>query len=575
MRETKSYILLLSLLLSVVYASEHCLNSPNEIRDKINYLKAQVICSNSDNLAQCHSLFDDSNFQENEDLSPNDLSIGVCSQSETSAKIPYTLIFSTQYQNVQAIAQRLSGRVNVNDALDFHEHMSKHKKRIVDLGVKLLERYPERFKEIDKETLKIVLEAHDNAKVTPSSQYNGRPFYKVLFEEGYGRKLNREIVDSLNDVDGKWTEDAFKKAGLSLEGLTGKRKQNVLKKRKLILKIEKIADFVDRGMSPVTKEEFGRKVVKASDSKFFLKNKKDRLAAEFLEQNYNEFTKGHEYRPLSAFDKARLHKRLLIQENYHKITPSNVAKAKLSSRAIASQVKNKTRDGLGLMSKILSSTKFLKAANAVELMGYSPSTACATLGYHDWIKDPQCKPLLALSPKVISFLGEDWPRQKQALTNGEHMCRVVETIYDDLQTNRYSNISCSQDRSVDISGIDGKSLKLNKSNEGVIDSVEFSSRGRHRGRSLSSIIKSIDFGDDGTPQKICFEKKKSARRAQLVQTCYSDLSNLNTHQEVLFERAKEFLHKNSFDLTRASLCCGTPSTNKHIQDFCTSGSRLQ
>ncbi len=60
---------------------------------------------------------------------------------------------------------------------------------------------------------------------------------------------------------------------------------------KNLLKIEKLADIVDRGMDPTSSEEFGKKIVRASESKY-LKSQNGKKMAAVLEGEYFKTTKG-------------------------------------------------------------------------------------------------------------------------------------------------------------------------------------------------------------------------------------------------------------------------------------------
>jgi hypothetical protein len=112
------------------------------------------------------------------------------------------------------------------------------------------------------------LKLHDQAKVdTDLSHSRPKPILDDLYAI-YGKKLSpeevqaaRKIVQELNDIDATIALKFFQKRGL----LDADGKPNAIAKK--LLEIEKAADLADRGMSPVSPEEFGRPMDPAS--KFF------------------------------------------------------------------------------------------------------------------------------------------------------------------------------------------------------------------------------------------------------------------------------------------------------------------
>lgn len=545
-----------------------CLSDPEIIQDKIDTLKQQVYCSNAGSLSSCLDLI----HNEQEPSSDYfDLPETISCESTMPPTTVASAVLRTQIDNIRAVASELEGRRYVNDAADFYQHMKMHKERISALGLQLLKEFPEEFSGLDEATVKRVLSVHDDAKVTLGSRFNGKPFYQVLYEEGYGKRLDRSVVDALNEVDGKFTEDALRRVGLSLEGHSSEALERVKKTRELILKVEKIADFVDRGMSPVSSEEFGRAVSRASENDFFLKTEEERAMAKLLEDKYDTITKGLEYKKLSLAEKTRLVTRLEIGARYGSLNSTKAARAAISARAIASQVKSSSKRAASLGLKVLSNARFANALMGVELMLHSEATACATIGYHDWVQDPECKPVLALSPQVISFLGEDWDRQQEALSNGQHMCTVVENIFDDLQSKRFTKLKCKDNGDVEVRGVAGKSLRLTKGTNGEIAGVDFINLA-HRGRT-SHKVKSVKLNTDGKIIYICYESRHHAKgRSKEIEICFNEeqiqSEELTSFRQQQLKAIQEYINTNSFDLARSSLCCDPTQRDERLRQFC-------
>ncbi|EPZ49517.1 hypothetical protein M902_0773 [Bacteriovorax sp. BAL6_X] len=456
---------------------------------------------------------------------------------------------------MQAISKQLAPRKYVNDAFDFYQHMQAHKKRVVEMGMRLLNDYPDEFKDVDPQILRSVLSVHDNAKIKTSSRYNGRPFYEVLYEEGYGKKLDRKIVDALNAQDEEFVEKVFDRYNLDKSS------------REQILRIEKIADFVDRGMSPVAPEEFGRKTTLASQSDFFLKDKVDRDLAKHLEDNYNEINKNLGYKKLGALEKGKLKSRLDVQLKYGDLLDQNKAGVlSISKAALSSQIKHKAKNLGSRVAGILANGKFIKGVTGVELMLTSIKTGCQEMGYHNWVKDPNCRPLIGLSPKVVEFLDEPWDAQKQELRNSKHMCHVVDGIYEDLQRDRFIGKSCLRGGDTKINGLDEKNIIV-ESSDNKIDKVQFLDRALGRGDRAVPILKNLEFNSSGNITKACFTTLNGTR------ILCKNRSEINSNKlkrayRKAVEEAQEYLKKNSFDIARSVSCCRGISSDPLLGDFC-------
>lgn len=193
-------------------------------------------------------------------------------------------------------------RVFVTSIEDFYEHTSLHRERVKALGVELFKSHPELFSGLKLEQVIGVLEAHDLAKASSGSiAPDGRPFYRTLYEEGYGKKLDRTIVDALNKKDKEFMEAAYRFYGIDKD-------PELLAK---ISRIEKIADFVDRGMSPVSVEEFGRAMDKAST---FMSVEEDKALARELEEKYQKVISKLNYKKLTLDQRKAVRGQLSLLE---------------------------------------------------------------------------------------------------------------------------------------------------------------------------------------------------------------------------------------------------------------------
>ncbi|WP_412472177.1 hypothetical protein, partial [Halobacteriovorax sp. RT-2-1] len=162
------------------------------VKDKISYLRTSVICANSSSLNDCLELVQLRDIEHSHliDAAIKEDSALVCSLPVTGYPVVTSTFLALQKSSMQVISEKLAPRKYVNDALDFYQHMQAHKKRVVEMGMRLLKEFPDEFKGLDENILKSVLSVHDNAKVRTTSRYNGRPFYEVLYNEGYGKKLD-------------------------------------------------------------------------------------------------------------------------------------------------------------------------------------------------------------------------------------------------------------------------------------------------------------------------------------------------------------------------------------------------
>lgn len=183
----------------------------------------------------------------------------------------------------------------VKNVDDFLRHTSLHVERNRVLASELIAHFPEKFDLVNEELVQAFLKVHDQSKLNPSLTKNGRRFIGERLYEFYGlpdgllskteRAEKKSLIAELNLIDNIQVMDFFKNNGL----LDRSDTPNMAARQLLI--IEKVVDFVDRGSSPVTIEEFSRKVSKGSE---FVD---EALApfARYLEKHYRRLVNGLEY----------------------------------------------------------------------------------------------------------------------------------------------------------------------------------------------------------------------------------------------------------------------------------------
>ena len=199
----------------------------------------------------------------------------------------------------------------VYNIADFRVHMEAHIHRVRLLGQELLRIGREEFRDIDPTILDEFLSQHDLSKIDRSPGFLRRHHYaheRSLLEriyDGYGvnfKNLDSEaktaamaVVAELNRIDHEVALEFFRAHGMLTEG--GEPGPSAL----LFLRIERIADWVDRGESPVSSEEFARPMTRAHT--MFDDGANRNLALE-LEGRYHVLTHGASYETHMYKDRA-------------------------------------------------------------------------------------------------------------------------------------------------------------------------------------------------------------------------------------------------------------------------------
>ncbi|MFL5811931.1 MAG: hypothetical protein ACJ763_00005, partial [Bdellovibrionia bacterium] len=221
-------------------------------------------------------------------------------------------------QRARSVLSRQARRKYVNSLDDFYDHVVSHIERTVQLAAELKRLHPERYRDVDPGLLEIFMNRHDFAKIAKDETTGKRSFLEGLYQQ-YGRDFNSfspdekamvlKYKDALNKADAQHARDFFKVHNYNRQFI--KKNGHYTDLAKLYLEIESIADKVDRGLSPVSAEEFNR--VKMKPASEFLSDPVQKRLAESLERSrgpgipspYEYATKGHTFEEFRA-RKARM-----------------------------------------------------------------------------------------------------------------------------------------------------------------------------------------------------------------------------------------------------------------------------
>lgn len=184
-------------------------------------------------------------------------------------------------------------REYVHSLPEYVLYMRSHIQRVVLIGsdIRENERFSNQFEDVDPEVLKEYLSRyHDRRKIKDWQRKNSMA---RKLEANYGIDKNKlppeeraryqAIIDELNDGDKEERREFLSKLP-----------PEIVEK---LLRIERIADQIDRVMSEVSEEEWNKIMEPASTSEW-LKDEKDREIAEFYERPFRDpVTKKQLYGP--------------------------------------------------------------------------------------------------------------------------------------------------------------------------------------------------------------------------------------------------------------------------------------
>jgi len=223
----------------------------------------------------------------------------------------------------ESVPSRSFQRRFVHSIEDFEVHMKHHIQRVEILGMRLLKfpdglnpdeirkmdpvlvkRLQDKLEKIDRVLLQKYLKLHDQSKVnaTPEflAHYGFRPDEPKIIERLYGiYGKNRDnmrsdevirsktLIDKINAIDRQIGYEFF-----SAHDMIDSRGNSSFMAR-IMMMVEKIADGVDRGMSPVSPEEFNRTMKLASE---FLTDPEEIHLSLYLENRYPTMFEGRALR---------------------------------------------------------------------------------------------------------------------------------------------------------------------------------------------------------------------------------------------------------------------------------------
>jgi len=497
-------IILISFLLFVTLAPQRtwsgasfCFEDIESEELAIAKLKGQAICANS-SLGDCKNLFFGKSESSKEELTPLPQVCEALSINQLTA-LPLAMPKAMVLENILHYTSR-ERRPNVNSLTDFHHHTKMHKKRVLRLGLSLLDRFPEEFEGIDKKMAERLLAEHDNAKMSPRYRYqNGRPFYAELYDH-FGKRPPQDIVNHLNLADSKIMERALEREGLALSKFDSPNERGrKLELRARFDKLEKLADFTDRAMNPVSPEEFGRKMWLESDAAIKKGDRSKAKMALYLESNYKHLVGDLYYKKLSPSAHFVASQKLAVYQKFGRLIGQGRSLKELGARALdggARLLGSRPLSSLGKLGTRLALTTASVLDAALLFLYPNNSLGCTDyLGHHDWAKnsDGACTPVLGLSPKFLSFLSLPRGEREREYANSNHMCDLAQTNLTDNETPAFPKVKCREN---------GATLS-SKDNESQVD-VFFDSKGNISRMDLDKIgISSSPFSRP--PDRAIFE----------------------------------------------------------------------
>ncbi len=176
----------------------------------------------------------------------------------------------------------------------FRKHLRDHINRVVLIGMEAIELFPKEFSKVDPTKALAFLKLHDQSKENDDPEFlrkysievkNGtiaqRLFENIQIVPSSRNSFHDENFESLrntlNSIDDAVAKDFFKSIEIPFDG----------EEAQILLRIEKIADLVDRAQDPVARWEFHREMQPAA---LLLNGPVDRFIATILESHYRKIT---------------------------------------------------------------------------------------------------------------------------------------------------------------------------------------------------------------------------------------------------------------------------------------------
>lgn len=512
---------------------------------KIQHLSTEISCANSSSLKDCQRMVFHKEINKDNKVSEAESCCG--NEKKMSLVSPMTVAARKTLDQLKDVKGLLSNQY-VNSIEDFYHHTQLHRKRVKKLGLELLKMYPEVFDGLTEQQVNLALAEHDRAKISGLAMADDKEqFYKKLYS-GYQRSIDRPTIDKLNAIDEKYMQRAYEVIGLQeTENMSTEYKKELQRKRKLLKLLENVADFVDRGMSPVSEEEFGRKMQLASE---FMKDPKERELAAALEKRYKHIVKGLEYTPPNTYQYRAIKFSMLLDSQKEKLKVKFSSK-QLSAMSILHKSITGTKKTLTEVLRLLASKagmKLMMAADGVGLFFAGKGIGCSeTLGHHDWIKgDGGCKPVEALTPKFIDFLNMPWEQQEHALKNEQYTCSILEKNFEDSQ--KAPQVDKCTNNEVVLSKNKLK-LKVNSNNNGDITSIDILNPNGFLNNDIHGIPSAVQVNSNGELGNVCYRGINAPNQ----KNCINEESSYLLKDNVL--RVKQMIQSASFEIQKARFCC--------------------
>lgn len=524
---------------------------------KIEHLSAELICSNSNSLKTCEQLV----FSKPKTNPLVKLESDNCCGNETKVAFvsPMTYAAKKTLDQLKDVKGVLSNQY-VNSIEDFYHHTQLHRKRVKKLGLELLKMYPDVFKGISERDVILALAEHDRAKISGLALADDKEqFYKKLYS-GYQRRIDRPTIDKLNNIDKKYMERAHEVIGWQeTDSMKTKHKKKLRKKKALLKLLENVADFVDRGMSPVSEEEFGRKMQKASE---FMKGNQERKIAAALEQRYKKVIQGLEYSPPNDYQYRAIKFSMMLDTQKEKLKLKFTSK-QLSVMTLLHKSLTGAKRTLTETLKLLASKagmKTLMVADGVGLFFAGMDMGCDQYrGAHDWKKvDGACQPVEAITPKFIDFLNKPWDQQKEHLSSETHTCSILESTYKDSK--RAAKVeSCSSEAFVLTKN--KLKLKVNSNAQGDVTSIELLNPNSFLDSSIHGVPERINIKPNGDLGAVCYRGVSMSTNV----SCFDEDSSYLLKDNIL--KVKRLIQSSNFEIQKARYCCAKKLNPTEVKPF--------
>ena len=466
---------LLYLALPVNLWANTCFSDGQEQAAVITALKAQALCANSDMPLCQELLFPKPSPKIQASPIQTNLMAPSCAKPDSSLSLGQSQAQLASLLVLYEPISAFSRREYVNNLVDFYHHTSLHKKRVVALALAALDKFPQEFPGLEKQIVMRVLGRHDDAKIDPAIRdVDGKPFYQKLFKH-FGAKPPRELIDRLNQADEKIMQTALGEEGLlpnpkDNKALLARKAQQV----ESLLKLEKLADHVDRGMSPVSAEEFGREMWKKSAEAKKASDKGLQKMARFLEIQYKKITGTFSYHKLSPKDFFKLAKKIDVDSKFSSLMSGGKTAKEIGARSFEGLTWLLKRQGVS-KAMAFGSRALIGASALVDGLAlgfYSPSTACSGASLHyDMINEGgKCVPAIGLTENYLKFLSLPEDQMRKALNEDAKLCRITKKNAEINKQGVFSNIQCSQGRAT--LSTDNDTLEVEFDQRGELQAID-------------------------------------------------------------------------------------------------------